>query len=552
MVIRLTKSNLSDELGNFEIKNKDLLGRIGDLTTKSGKIETPYLFPVINPTTQLLSVDEISKELGCNAIMTNAYLLKKKIGDIHPKRKVHDLLKFEGVIFTDSGAYQMLTYGSVEVEPLEIIKFEEDIGSDLAVILDIPTGVGKGRKKAEWSVNETLKRADESLENIKRKDILWVGPIQGGTFLDLVEYCAKEMSKKPFDLYALGSPTKVMESYDFETLFEMIFKAKKHLPVEKPFHLFGAGHPFMFSMAVAAGCDSFDSASYAIYARNGRYLTTSGTIRLDNLKYFPCFCPVCIKFTPKELRELPENERIKLLSKHNLYACLEEINRIKEAIFEGRLWELIEIRAKSHPRLFEALMSFKNYKEMIENSSPSTKRLGIFYFGRQSSLRPEVVSYRRKIIETYQPPSNSKSILLMPSPEDKPYHRNKFMKSFTDNLESNLHICFYTIPYGIVPIEIDDMFPLSQTETVKTYDSKTIDEIIEIITDYLKTNNYEELILHADESIFTKIRLDKIKKICDVKNIEFKLSYLGKKVWDQESLDKLKRMLGFSKGASSK
>lgn len=551
---KMDYDSLSNDIGSFEVTHKDLLGRIGKLVTKSGTIETPYFFPVISPTTQLLSLEEISNDLKCKGIMTNAYLLKKKFGNLRSKKKVHDLLGFEGVIFTDSGAYQILTYGDIEAEPLEIIKFEEDIGSDLAVILDIPTGIGRGRKNAEWTVSETLKRADDALRNMRRKDVLWVGPIQGGTYFDLVELCAKEMSKRPFTLYALGSPTKVMETYNFEVLFEMIFKAKKNLPISKPFHLFGAGHPFMFSLAVAAGCDSFDSASYAIYAKNGRYLTPSGTIKLDSLNYFPCSCPVCVRYTPRELRELVDNERIKLLSKHNLYTCFEEIKRIKEAIFEGRLWELIEIRAKSHPSLFQALFSFRKYKDMIESNAPSTKRFGIFYFGKQSSIRPEVVRYRKRIVEEYKPPSNFRSILLLPAPDDKPYHCNKVIKSLVEDFEQikNLHICFYSVPYGLVPIEIDDMFPISQTEISKTYDLETIDEIIEIIAKYLKVNDYIELIIHADENIWDKSRLYKIKKICLEKNIKFILSYYGRKVGDHEALEKLKILSFHNKEASSK
>jgi len=37
---------------SFEIRDRDLLARIGRLETKSGVIETPLLLPVINPTVQ--------------------------------------------------------------------------------------------------------------------------------------------------------------------------------------------------------------------------------------------------------------------------------------------------------------------------------------------------------------------------------------------------------------------------------------------------------------------------------------------------------------------
>ncbi len=44
-----------------------------------------------------------------------------------------------------------------------------------------------------------------------------------------------------------------------------------------------AGHPLMFALATAMGCDLFDSAAYALYAKEGRYLTTHGSFKIDEL-----------------------------------------------------------------------------------------------------------------------------------------------------------------------------------------------------------------------------------------------------------------------------
>ena len=132
---------------------------------------------------------------------------------------------------------------------------------------------------------------------------------------------AKEMGTLPFQIHALGSPTEVMESYRFDVLVDMIMTAKMNLPSDRPLHLFGAGHPFMFSLAVALGCDLFDSAAYALYARDGRYMTENGTWRLNELEYFPCSCPKCSKATPKNVLSLPQPEKEVFLAEHNLYVC---------------------------------------------------------------------------------------------------------------------------------------------------------------------------------------------------------------------------------------
>ena len=81
---------------------------------------------------------------------------------------------------TDSGAYQILVYGGVETRQAEIISYQEQIGSDIATILDIPTGWKVQKDQASLTVQETLRRAKEFFTYKTREDILWVGPVQGG------------------------------------------------------------------------------------------------------------------------------------------------------------------------------------------------------------------------------------------------------------------------------------------------------------------------------------------------------------------------------------
>lgn len=195
---------------SFEIKEKDLLARIGKLRTKSGTLETPLLFPVINPIVQPISPRNIREEFGFEALITNAYILKKHAENQPAKNGLHSFLDFDGTIMTDSGAYQILVYGDIEVTPKEIVEYQEQIGSDIATILDIPTGWEVTENCARKTVAETLKRAKEFLAFKARDDILWVGPVQGGKYLNLVAKSAKEMGKLPFQIYALGSPTEVL------------------------------------------------------------------------------------------------------------------------------------------------------------------------------------------------------------------------------------------------------------------------------------------------------------------------------------------------------
>ena len=286
-----------------------MLGRIGKLKTKSGSVETPLLYPVVNPSIQLVTPRKLKEIFGFDAIITNSYIIKKRFGDKVINEGLHKFLDYDGAIMTDSGAYQILVYGEVEVTQPEIVAYQENIGVDIGTMLDIPTGWKITKEQAQTTVAETLRRAKAFFDAKTRDDILWVGPVQGGRHLDLVASSAVEMGKLPFEIHALGSPTEVMENYRYDVLAEMILTAKKGLPLDRPLHLFGAGHPSMFSLAVALGCDLFDSAAYALYARENRYMTENGTWRVEELDYFPCSCPKCSSETPRELEQKPKKEK---------------------------------------------------------------------------------------------------------------------------------------------------------------------------------------------------------------------------------------------------
>ena len=447
----------------FKVHNKDLLGRIGTVTTKSGSFQTPHMFPVVDPNRPVLD-PVFFQNSGIHAIMTNAYLLKRG----KPKQateNVHETLGFKETVATDSGAYQILEYGRVGVSPSEIVAYQELIDTDIAVILDLPTGYHSDAPRAGWTVDETVRRADEALKNIKREDILWVGPVQGGIHIKEVARSAREMGKRPFSIFALGSPTEIMEVQRFDVLVDMIVAAKKNLPSTQPLHLFGAGHPAIFPFIVALGCDMFDSAAYALYARMGRYLSSDGTQELTQMEEFSCECHICDHTTPSEMRRLDPSLRETLLSQHNLLACFSELRRIREAIRKGRLWDLLEYRANASPSFKKFLARIVHHSAFMEEFTPTVKPRGISHLGETSKSRPEMVRYQAR--RSWIPLEKRKKIVLLPGRWRRPYHEDPRNMPIVSKLlnRADAKLWFYTIPFGPVPMELDETFPLAQTES---------------------------------------------------------------------------------------
>jgi 7-cyano-7-deazaguanine tRNA-ribosyltransferase len=529
----------------FQIKDRDLLARIGKIKTKSGGFETPTLLPVINPAIQPIPPNEIKELYGCEVLITNAYIIKKHFADEAIRKGIHKLLGFDGVVMTDSGAYQILVYGNLEVTPEEIVSYQERIDTDIATILDVPTGWEVSREHAQRTVQETLRRAEELPKIKTRDDIAWVGPIQGGNHLDLVAESAVKMGKLPFEIHALGSPTPVMEQYLFDTLVDMILTAKMNLPPERPLHLFGAGHPFMFALAVALGCDLFDSAAYAIYAREDRYMTAYGTIKLKELSYFPCSCPICTRSDPLNLRELSKNERQKLVARHNLYVCFSEIRRIKQAIVEGRLWEYLEMKSFAHPSLLQALKRLKKYEDYLERNSAVTKRSGLFFFSSAGLIRPEVVRHRKRLLENYTPPKEATILVLLPQTTSKPFHKSKeqqrLWKAAKQEIGARIdkvHMCTYAAPFGVIPTEIDEVYPLSQHEATLPPEAEAIDHVAEQVENYIMKTNYGKVILLEDSEVWKGKIAAAGKRACRKRNLPLIL-LKTRHPWSKNTLNKI-------------
>ena len=487
------------------MRDRDLMGRIGRLKTRRGIVETPAFMPVVNPVKQIIPPRRMLEKFGCGIIITNSYIIMKNFG-CEPGLDVHRLIEYDGIVTTDSGAYQLLVYGEVETNPKEIIRFQQGIGSDIAVILDIPTGWGEPRERVEYTVQETLRRAREALSLIKGDDTLWVGPVQGGAHLDLVERSAREIGAMPFQVHALGSPTEVMENYQFSVLVDMIMAAKLNLPVDRPFHLFGAGHPMMFSLAVALGCDLFDSAAYALYAKAGRYLTPLGTLKLKDLNYLPCCCPVCSGTSSQTLKRMIKGERERLLSEHNLWVTMAEMRRVKQNIVEGTLWDLVEARSRAHPAMASALKRLHIYRKKIEERSPGYKGRGAFYFSYDSTARPDVTRHVWRLRRSHSPSETEKTLLLASAPSWRPYSKSNGFQALKKDLDNNLgeaierlQISFFAAPYGVVPLELAETYPLSQSEITEPFDRETIDFTAEIAVSYVLESGFPEVLLLVGE-----------------------------------------------------
>ena len=264
----------------FESLYSDIAGRCGKLTVGKKTVRTPALLPVINPHLPLVTPHDL-QEMGVEAIITNAYIISqsRQFRERALTEGLHKVLGFDGVIMTDSGSFQLSVYGKVSITNTGTLAFQRDIGSDIWVPLDIPTSPASDRATTEQDLAITMQRLAEAREVFGR-DAPIAGPVQGGIFEDLREQAGRDVSGLGFSFCPIGAVVPLMESYRYRDLVGVVMAAKRTLSPAACVHLFGAGHPSMFALATAMGCDLFDSAAYALYAKAGRYLTVHGSFRI--------------------------------------------------------------------------------------------------------------------------------------------------------------------------------------------------------------------------------------------------------------------------------
>lgn len=461
----------------FELKDRDGLARRCELTTPHGRIETPALLPVVNPNLRDIPPSALRDEFGFRALITNSYIIRRSedLAQRALKEGLHALLGFEGPIMTDSGTFQQRMYGGVETSNADIVAFQLAIGSDIATALDIFTEPGEPLSRAGSDWAETLRRYREALALPNPKGSLLALTVQGGSHLALRRAASEDLAGLPAAVHPIGGVVPIMEGERYSLLADVIATVKAALPSGRPVHLFGAGHPLVIPLAVWLGCDLFDSSSYAKYAHDGRLFYPNGTRSLAHLEENPCPCPVCSKHTPADLRALPPPERYLALARHNLHVLASEMRQARQAIREGSIFELVESRARSNPRLLEAVRRVAEHAGLLEAVEPVSRTRALRYFDTTSAVLPTIALARRRLIERVKGPPSGEAVLV--AARGTPF--SKRLPSALVALRRQVHVpLFFESLFGPVPEALEEVYPFAQHLSPPTLDPESSASVV--------------------------------------------------------------------------
>ena len=171
-------------------------------------------------------------------------------------------------------------------------------------------------------------------------------------------------------------------------------------------------------------------------------------------------------------------ERTALIARHNLWVSQEEIGRIKRAIMEGDLWELVERRCRGHPALLDALRRLGDHEEFLELTEPLSRDNSLFYTGPETLKRPAIRRYARRFFERYEYPDTE--VMIVFDESSKPYGRYRQQEMRDVLAECDSHF-FVESVLGPVPIELDEMYPIAQSVLPVRRDREAVEGLREMM-----------------------------------------------------------------------
>ena len=471
------------DLGKFEILQRDGAARIGRIHTKHGLLNTPMLLPVVNPNIRTIEPREMWDKYRVEGLITNSYVMWKHddLSEYALDKGVHKLLDFPGTIVTDSGTFQSYVYGDVEVGVEEIIEFQRDIGVDIGTMLDVFGRPDMSREELISAVEITAERGPISLEKAG-ENLLLNGPIQGGLHDDLRALSGELMGGlqgdyRGFTIHPIGGIVPLMENQKYRELFQILLSAKSTLPPNRPIHLFGCGHPLLFPMSIALGVDIFDSAAYALFARGGRLLTPTGTVRLEEIKEWPHQSSELFNWTPDEVRKLDSKERERILARHNLEVTQSELARCREAVRNGKIWNLAEERSHCSAQLRDAFLWILEQlndpdegpvgiSSMRMISSTNPVRSGGENLVDDIEERPHILHFKSLLSMRWRIPGSwwngsledPKRVVIIEG--SKPPWRDSSLHTVISCLDDEPNsIILISTPIGLIPYSMEDVSP---------------------------------------------------------------------------------------------
>ncbi|MDP4920336.1 MAG: tRNA guanosine(34) transglycosylase Tgt [Solirubrobacteraceae bacterium] len=385
------------------------LARAGTLRTAHGEIRTPAFVPLATKASVRGLLPAEVSELGYDIVLGNTFHLHLNPGDerIAALGGLHEFMRWDGPIITDSGGFQVFSmgHGTVADEikgrapsgpdragkvlgieedgvryrsyvdgstrfmgPEDSMRIQSNLGSDIALVFDECTPFNVEREYTARSTERSHRWLDRCLswhaENGAANQLVY-GIVQGGVYEDLRRESTEQIAARACGGIAIGGSLGEHK----QQMYEVVGWATDTLDKAgdlRPRHLLGIGEVDDLIRGVEMGIDTFDCVMPTRLGRHGvalvpdpqkRWrvdLTTAKWSDSDEPLMEGCPCPACaVGYSRGYLRYMTKARELtamRLLTVHNLAFVSRVMERLRAAVLAGNLATVAaELRAGEAP-----------------------------------------------------------------------------------------------------------------------------------------------------------------------------------------------------------
>ena len=347
---------------NFTIEAKDSNARAGTMFINGNKITTPTFMPVATRGAIKGLPMNLMRDIDSDIILCNTYHLLLKPGSkvIEELGGIHKYIDWNNFILTDSGGFQAWSLGAHQTDegiyfksiydgsnflmtPEISIKTQEEIGSNIAMVLDSLVSMDSSHDALDNSINRTYEWSSIAKNVHSNNKQSLFGIIQGGISLEHREKSINNITGISFDGYAIGGLSVGEDISDRIKVVDLCVSLIKEI---KPIYVMGLGDISGILDLIELGVDMFDCVWPTRLARHGKIIDGANYLNIKNEKYKNdpnpltdnCNCITCLSYSRSYINHLYKNEETSswpYLVYHNLYQTKEIIDNAREAILLG-------------------------------------------------------------------------------------------------------------------------------------------------------------------------------------------------------------------------
>jgi queuine tRNA-ribosyltransferase len=400
-----------ERVPSFDIRTRDAASaaRTGTLRLTHGEVRTPAFVPLATKAVvKTLEAREV-RELGFDMVLGNTFHLFLTPGHelIRQFGGIHEFMRWDGPVITDSGGFQVFSMGhgtvadeikgrapqaatagersgsilSIEesgvrfrsylngetrfMGPETSMEVQAALNSDIALVFDECTPFHVTKEYTARSTERTHRWLDRCLDWHAQHGPAGQGVygiVQGGVHEDLRRWSAQEVAARNTFGIAIGGSLGEEKAQ----MYEVVQWAVEELPEQRPRHLLGIGDVDDLLRGVELGIDTFDCAMPTRIGRHGMAVVPDPAKRwrVDLAKgrwrgseeplLDGCPCPACAPGYSRAylhyLLHARETTAMRLLTIHNLAYLQSLMATLRDAIDAERLAEVTAaLRAGAAP-----------------------------------------------------------------------------------------------------------------------------------------------------------------------------------------------------------